>query len=142
MEKPTGRKSVGTRRGMPCHSNNPGQHLPASRHVGYVLHYPYIWQPLIRPAIGYYFRQCYSLLKLLHSSPVHPLSCLNFTLMCWTAQFYSNAPSHVSLFMVCKLHACSRLSLIATTLMASTVGCRLAAYAALTATRFGCGLAA
>ena len=29
-------------------------------------------------------------------SPVHPLSCLNFTLMCWTAQFYSNAPSHAT----------------------------------------------
>ena len=27
-------------------------------------------------------------------SPVHPLSCLNFTLMCSTAQFYSSAPSH------------------------------------------------
>ena len=44
------------------------------------------------------------------------------------------------LFMVCKLHTYSRLS--ATTLMVSTVGCRLATYAALTATRFGCGLAA
>ena len=33
-----------------------------------VLHYPYIWQHLICLAIGYYFRQCYSLLKLLHSS--------------------------------------------------------------------------
>ena len=26
---------MGTRRGMPWHSNNPGQHSPASRHVGY-----------------------------------------------------------------------------------------------------------
>ena len=39
MEKPTGGKSIGTRRGIPWHSNNPGQHLSASRHSGYILHH-------------------------------------------------------------------------------------------------------
>ena len=29
---------------MPCHSNNPDQHSQASRHIGYILHHPYIWQ--------------------------------------------------------------------------------------------------
>ena len=29
---------------MTFDSNNPGQHSPAPRHVGYVLHHPYIWQ--------------------------------------------------------------------------------------------------
>ena len=38
-EKTTGGKSIGARRGVPRHSNNPGQHSSASRHIGYILHH-------------------------------------------------------------------------------------------------------
>ena len=32
---PSGGKSIGTRRGMPWHFHNPGQHSPASRHIAF-----------------------------------------------------------------------------------------------------------
>ena len=48
MEKTTDGKRVGTRRGIPLHSNNPGQHSPAWRHVGYILH-------ILFPPVGFWW---------------------------------------------------------------------------------------
>ena len=94
MEKPTGGKSIGTRRGIPWHSNNPGQYTSASRHVWYILHHQSgnIWQHLICLVRLLFQTKCYSDLHYWSyctavRSPVHPLSWLNFTLICLKAQF-------------------------------------------------------
>ena len=41
MKKPTGGKSIGTRRVIPWHFNNPGQHSSASMQVGYICSYTF-----------------------------------------------------------------------------------------------------
>ena len=47
MEKITGGKTKETRRGMPLHSSNPGQHSPASRYVGYIHHHLIVQKVLV-----------------------------------------------------------------------------------------------
>ena len=85
MEKTTGGKCIGTRRGI-RHSSNPGQHLPASSHIGYVLHHPYIGQHTDQNGNGHDPHKCQDTAQRCDQCTHFPAT--------WTAQLYNNAPSN------------------------------------------------
>ena len=102
MEKPTSGKSIGTRKGIPWDSNNRGQDLSASRHIGYILHHqsPYIWQHLICLVRVQFQAKCYSDLHYwsyctavwspVHRTYLHVLPLLTV----FVSTIYDNVPSH------------------------------------------------
>ena len=90
MEKPTGRKSIGTRRGIQWNSSYPGQHSPASSHIGYVLHHPYIWQHTDQKRNGRDPHKCQDTAQWCEVQCTH----FHATWTAWTAQFYNNTPSN------------------------------------------------